>query len=111
MRIRGDREGHREGMRAFTFPASAPTRALSLRWRRSREGRNLGGSGSCVAGLVPNCFARARWRDPSWFQLWDEEWVFVLLYLTLMSEDAPQRWHDLRLVFDALKSVVRSGIA
>ena len=31
-------------------------------------------------------------------------------YLTLMTEDAPQRKHDLRRVFDALKYVVRSGV-
>jgi transposase len=41
----------------------------------------------------------------------DEEWSFVLPYQTLMSKDAPQRKHDLRRVFDALKYVVRSGIA
>jgi transposase len=40
----------------------------------------------------------------------DEEWAFVLPYLTLMSKDAPQRKHDLRRVFDALKYVVRLGI-
>lgn len=39
----------------------------------------------------------------------DEEWHFVLPYLTLMREDAPQRQHDLREVFDAMRWVVRTG--
>ena len=39
----------------------------------------------------------------------DEEWSFVAPYLTLMKEDAPQREHDLREVFDALRWMVRSG--
>ncbi len=39
----------------------------------------------------------------------DEEWAFVAPYLTLMKEDAPQRQHELREVFDALRWMVRSG--
>ena len=39
----------------------------------------------------------------------DEEWHFVLPYLTLMREDAPQRRHDLREVCTALRWVVRAG--
>ena len=39
----------------------------------------------------------------------DEEWEFVASYLTLMSEDAPQREHDLRDVFDAMRWIVRTG--
>ena len=39
----------------------------------------------------------------------DEEWAFVAPYLTLMKEDAPQRQHDLRQVFNALRWMVRSG--
>jgi transposase len=31
----------------------------------------------------------------------DEEWAFVAPYVTLMSEEAPQRQHDLRHVFNA----------
>jgi len=38
-----------------------------------------------------------------------EEWHFVRPYLTLMRADAPQRRHDLRAVFDALRWVVRTG--
>ena len=39
----------------------------------------------------------------------DEEWLFVSPYLTLMREDAPQREHDLREVFNGLRWVVRTG--
>ena len=39
----------------------------------------------------------------------DTEWEFLLPYLTLMREDAPQREHSLRDVFDALRYVVRTG--
>jgi transposase len=39
----------------------------------------------------------------------DEEWAFVAPYLTLMTPDAPQRSHDLREVFNALRWMVRSG--
>ena len=39
----------------------------------------------------------------------DEEWAFVAPYLTLISSDAPQRQHDLREVFNALRWIVRTG--
>ena len=39
----------------------------------------------------------------------DEEWAFVAPYLTLMKEDAPQRDHPLREVFNGLRWIVRSG--
>jgi transposase len=39
----------------------------------------------------------------------DEEWVFAAPYLTLMSEEAPQREHALREVFNGLRYVVRAG--
>ena len=41
----------------------------------------------------------------------DEEWWFVLPYLLLCREDAGQREHDLREVFDAVRYVARSGCA
>ena len=41
----------------------------------------------------------------------DEEWAFLAPYLTLMREDAPQRAHPMREVFNALRYVVRGGIA
>lgn len=40
----------------------------------------------------------------------DEEWAFVAPYLTLMDEDAPQRRHDLREVFNGLRFIVRGGL-
>lgn len=39
----------------------------------------------------------------------DEEWAFVCPYLALLPEGAPQRRHDLREVFNALKWVLRAG--
>jgi transposase len=39
----------------------------------------------------------------------DEEWAFVAPYLTLMTEDAPQRDHPLREVFNGLRWIVRTG--
>ncbi|MBE7513642.1 MAG: IS5 family transposase [Anaerolineales bacterium] len=41
----------------------------------------------------------------------DDEWAFVAPYLTLMTEDAPQRDHLLREVFNGLRYVVRGGIS
>ena len=39
----------------------------------------------------------------------DEEWAFVAPYLTLMKEDAPQRDHSLREVFNALRYLIKTG--
>src|SRR5882672_4701437 len=39
----------------------------------------------------------------------DEEWSFVVPYLTLIRLDSEQREHDLRAVFNALRWLVRSG--
>ena len=39
----------------------------------------------------------------------DEGWAFVAPYLALVREDAPQRRHDLREVFNALRWLVRTG--
>lgn len=49
----------------------------------------------------------SRERYPS--DVSDEEWAFVAPYLTLMSEDAPQREHSLREVFNGLRWIVRTG--
>ena len=40
----------------------------------------------------------------------DAEWAFAVPYLTLITEQAPQRKHGLRRAYDALKYVVRTGI-
>lgn len=39
----------------------------------------------------------------------DEEWAFVAPYLTLMTEDAPQRRYPLRELFNALRWLVKTG--
>jgi transposase len=39
----------------------------------------------------------------------DAEWEFLIPYLTLMREDAPQRAHALREVFNAVRYVVKTG--
>src|SRR5215468_7765681 len=48
-------------------------------------------------------------RKPYPSDVTDEEWAFVAPYLTLMNEDAPQREHDLREVFNGLRWIVRTG--
>jgi transposase len=48
-------------------------------------------------------------RKPYPSDISDEEWAFVASYLALMREDAPQRNHDLREVFNGLRWVVRTG--
>ena len=48
-------------------------------------------------------------RKPYPSDVSDEEWELVTPYLTLMTEDAPQREHDLREVFDAMRWIVRTG--
>src|SRR5437870_1011686 len=39
----------------------------------------------------------------------DEEWAFCAPYLTLMKEDAPQRDHASRVIFNAVRYMVRAG--
>ena len=39
----------------------------------------------------------------------DEEWEYVVPYLTLMKEEAPQPEYGLREVFAALRWMCRSG--
>ena len=39
----------------------------------------------------------------------DAEWTFLLPYLCLMREDAPQREHSLRELFNALRYMVKTG--
>jgi len=48
-------------------------------------------------------------RKPYPSDVTDAEWEFLLPYLTLMREDAPQRAHDLREVFNAIRYFVRTG--
>jgi transposase len=48
-------------------------------------------------------------RKPYPSDVTDDEWAFVAPYLTLMTDEAPQRRHDLREVFNALRWLVRTG--
>ena len=48
-------------------------------------------------------------RKPYPSDVTDEEWDFIAPYLTLMKEDAPQREHDPREVFNAMRFIVRTG--
>jgi transposase len=48
-------------------------------------------------------------RKPYPSDVTDDEWFFVAPYLTLMTEDAPQREYDLRDVFDSMRWIVRTG--
>ncbi len=48
-------------------------------------------------------------RKPYPSDVSDEEWAFVAPYLTLMREDAPQRDHPLREVFNGLRWLARAG--
>jgi transposase len=50
-------------------------------------------------------------RKPYPTDVSDAEWSFVAPYLTLMREDAPQREHSMREVFNGLRYVVRGGIS
>ena len=48
-------------------------------------------------------------RNPYPSDISEEEWHFVAPYLTLMDVNAPQRRHDLREVFNALRWLARAG--
>jgi transposase len=48
-------------------------------------------------------------RKPYPTDVTDDEWAFAAPYLALLREDAPQREHDLRAVFNALRWLVKAG--
>src|ERR1700728_3403843 len=50
-------------------------------------------------------------RKPYPTDVSDAEWSFVVPYLTLMREDAPQREHSMREVLNGLRYIVRGGIS
>ena len=50
-------------------------------------------------------------RKPYPSDITSEEWSLVVPDLTLMTEDAPQRQHALRELFNGLRYVIRYGIA
>ena len=49
-------------------------------------------------------------RQPYVSDVSDEEWEFVVPYLTLMTEEAPQRRYPLRELFNGLRYIVRGGL-
>jgi transposase len=49
-------------------------------------------------------------RKPYFSDVTDDECALVDPYLTLMTEAAPQRHHDLREVFNGLRYIVRTGL-
>lgn len=49
-------------------------------------------------------------RTPYDSDVTDEEWAFLAPYLTLMREDAPQRKHPLRDLFNGLRYIARTGL-
>ena len=48
-------------------------------------------------------------RKPYPSDVSDDEWTFVAPYLRLMMEDAPQRKHNVREIFNGLRWLVRAG--
>jgi transposase len=48
-------------------------------------------------------------RKPYPSDISDEEWHFVVPYLALIDEQAPQRRYELREVFNALRWLTRAG--
>lgn len=48
-------------------------------------------------------------RKPYPTDVTDAEWAFMVGYLTLMREDAPQREHPLRELYNGLRWMVRTG--
>jgi transposase len=48
-------------------------------------------------------------REPYPSDVSDAEWAFVAPYITLIREDAPQREHSLREIFNGLRWMVRAG--
>lgn len=48
-------------------------------------------------------------RKPYPSDVSDEEWSLVVPYLTLLPEEAGQREHSLREVFNGLRYIVKTG--
>jgi len=49
-------------------------------------------------------------RTPYDSDVSDDEWAFLAPYLTLMREDAPQRIHSLRELFNGLRYIAQAGL-
>jgi transposase len=55
------------------------------------------------SGSRPKTYKSGSGKTPYPSAVTDEEWAFCAPYLTLMKEDAPQREHSLRAVFNAVR--------
>ena len=66
-------------------------------------------SRACYALLESAWYHESMTRKPYPSDVSDDEWAFVAPYLTLMTEDAPQRDHSLRDVFNGLRWIARTG--
>ena len=62
------------------------------------------------SGLI-HIGGRTSIRKPYPSDVSDDEWSLSVPYLTLMTQAAPQREHSLRELFNALRYVIRYGIA
>jgi len=60
-------------------------------------------------GMAEKQHKKQAWRKGYPTDVTDEEWAFCAPYLTLMKEDAPQREHSLREIFNTLRYIVRAG--
>src|SRR5688572_20388553 len=56
------------------------------------------------------CVMETHTRIPYPSDVTDDEWAFVAPYLTLMTEDAPQRRYPVRELFNAVRFVARTGV-
>jgi transposase len=91
----------------------------AIKWaRRKPTIVALGTAVVVVAALEPvidlssgicSCYGMNTTRKSYPSDVTDGEWEFLLPYLTLMREDAPQRAHSLRDLFDAIRYVIRTG--
>ena len=64
----------------------------------------------CITlGMAEKIFKSGNGRTSYPSDISDEEWEFCAPYLTLMKEEAPQREHSLRVVFNAMRYMVRAG--
>jgi hypothetical protein len=64
---------------------------------------------SCNYDIEMNSKKRMITQRPHPTDVCDEEWSFVVPYLTLMDSNAPQRKYELREMFNALRWLVRAG--
>jgi transposase len=64
---------------------------------------------SISLGMVEKIYKTGSGKTTYPSNVTDEEWAFCAPYLTLMKEDAPQREHPLRAVFNAVRYLVRVG--